>query len=291
MAFQEIIVPGLTLTNFIVFVALVILTVILGKASYLIVRRLLEPHLPKKNSKLLARVVQYVVFSIGFYSAFSEVLGFNFSAIVVSLGIIGIAVALAAQQIFQNAFAGILMSITRPMELEDMVEIGGVPSTGICRVKDISLMTTTLRDHDGRIVYLPNNFVLTNKIINYTKAGFVSISVPLVVRDPSDVPRIERIVVDVADQDPKILPHLDGEERTATLRLLNKPHVRRLFGQDPDMSQFQPHIHVLRVEATRTTIEVEVWIREIHLRDELSSRFLMELIARMRAEGVALADS
>jgi small-conductance mechanosensitive channel len=290
VALQNIIVPGLTLTNFIVFVALVVLTVILGKAAYLITRRLLEPHLPKKNSKLLARVAQYVVLGIGFYSAFSEVLGFDFSAIVVSLGIIGIAVALAAQQIIQNAFAGILISITRPVELEDMVDIGGVPSTGICRVKDISLMNTTLRDKDGRMVFIPNNSIVTNKVVNYTKAGFVAISVPLLVRNVADLPKVQKVVDSAAYDDLKILPHLEGDEKEQTLRTLRKQQIRRILGQEPDMTLFNPRIYVKRVEASRMTLEVEFWIREVELREMVASRFLVEVCSRLNDEGVALAD-
>lgn len=279
------------MNHFIIFIAIIVLTIVLGKAAYLLTRRVLEPRFPKKNSKNLARVVQYVVFGIGFYSAFSEVLGFNFSAIVVSLGIIGIAVALAAQQIIQNAFAGIIISITRPMELEDMVEIGGMPPTGVCRVKDISLMNVALRDHDGRMVYIPNNYVITNKVVNYTKAGFVSISLPLFIRTATDLPKVIKAVDDISYDDLKILPHMEGEEKTTILGILGKPQVRRIFGPDVNMSQFNPKVFVRRVEASRTSLEIEFWIREIELRDMISSKFLVDLDRRLVHDGVLLADS
>ena len=62
------------------------------------------------------------------------------------MGLVGVAIAFASQQIISNLLSGLLISFTRPIQLEDWVEVGLAPSTGVCRVKDINLMATVLRD-------------------------------------------------------------------------------------------------------------------------------------------------
>jgi len=214
-----------------------------GHLVYALVRRNLQERLSKSSAKALARLLEYAIIAIGLYFAFWQVLDVDITGALISLGIIGIALAFASQQIVQNAFAGILFSVTRPMQMEDWVEVGGTPTTGLCRVKDITLIHTVLRDVDGRLLYVPNSFILNNKLINFTKAGFVAVPFQIRLISPNDYDKVKRIILEEADHDPYILPNVNGEEKKAIDRVLEMTSFRALYsGGSLDMSHLPASI-------------------------------------------------
>jgi len=130
---MDILIGNVSLDNFLIFILTFILTVVGGNISYALMRRSLDNRLPLRYSKLIAKVTEYAVYAAGFSAGVYYVLGLDFKAFVASLGIIGIAVAFASQQIIQNIIAGILIAVNRPIQLDDWVEIGG--GTGISNLK------------------------------------------------------------------------------------------------------------------------------------------------------------
>ena len=160
------IINGITPLAILSFLLLVIVAVIVARVGNTLIRRWLDEPVGKRLSKGVARSFQYVVMITALTVGFGSVLKLDLSAILLSLGIAGIAVAFASQQIIQNAIAGILISIVRPIQLEDWVEVGPLPLNGLGRVKDITLMNTVMRDLDGRIVTVPNAQIMNGKVIN-----------------------------------------------------------------------------------------------------------------------------
>jgi small-conductance mechanosensitive channel len=184
-----------------------------------------------------------------------------------------------------------MISITRPIQLEDWVEVGGTPSTGVARVKDITLMNTILRDVDGRIAIVPNSQIINAKLINYTQAGFVAVTISLWIEPDSDMELIRRIVYEAADIHPRILPTVTGEEKKVVLSLLERPAIRKLFGATPDLGVLNPKVNIVDLQGTRVKIEARVWLREINHRDEIISEFLDMLKERFASSSVKVSDS
>ncbi|SRR5579884_3383591 len=91
-----------------------------------------------------------------------EVLGISPAAIVTSLGVFGLAIGLAIQDILKNFFAGVYLLFERPFRIGD--EIGVRDHQG--RVVDVGMRTTTLRTEDGLQVMIPNSIVLAEVVIN-----------------------------------------------------------------------------------------------------------------------------
>ncbi|MCQ5376294.1 MAG: mechanosensitive ion channel family protein [Methanomassiliicoccales archaeon] len=290
MFLDDPIVGSLTILDLIAFLIVLVLSVILAKGAYALIRRVLDVRITKKRSKMIAKFTQYLLIIVGLYIGFWEILKLDISAFLVSLGVIGIAVALASQQVIQNAFAGILISVTKPFEIEDWVEVGGMPATGLCRVKDVNLINTVMRDLDGRILYIPNSFLIGNKLINYTKGGFVALTVPVWISRDENVDRIARIVMDEADKNNFILPNVIGEEKSRINKLLELPRFKTLFEGKIDMNFFNPQVNVVEIQGTRTKLAIKIWIREINRKDEIISTFLKNLRERFEKEGVKLVD-
>jgi small-conductance mechanosensitive channel len=43
------------------------------------------------------------------------------------------------------------------------------------------LMRVTIRDINGKIHFIPNSLLITSRVVNYNKSGFIEIQVPLII--------------------------------------------------------------------------------------------------------------
>jgi small-conductance mechanosensitive channel len=281
---------GLSVTDLIGFIIVVLLTVVLAKGANMLTRRVLDNRISRTQSKAAARLLQYTVLALGLYLGFWEVLGLDMTALLASLGILGIGVALASQQVLMNAFAGILMSFTRPVKIDEWVEVSGVPATGIGKVKDINLMNTVLKDLDGRILYVPNSVMVNNKVINYSRAGIVALRIPVWLRSLKDFDRTKSIVLDVADKDPLILPNVGEEERKNVTKIFELSSVRKYLGRKTDLSLFSPSIIIKDVQREKVQVDIKIWIRDVSKRDEIVTGYLDALRMRFALEGIEFGD-
>jgi len=84
--------------------------------------------------------------------------------IVGGTGLVGLAVGIAFRDITENFLASIFLSIQRPFETGDLVEIVGV--TGY--VQQLNIRTTVLLTLDGNLVQVPNSAVYKSTLQNFT---------------------------------------------------------------------------------------------------------------------------
>jgi len=84
--------------------------------------------------------------------------------IVGGTGLVGLAVGIAFRDITENFLASIFLSIQRPFETGDLVEIVGV--TGY--VQQLNIRTTVLLTLDGNLVQVPNAAVYKSTLKNFT---------------------------------------------------------------------------------------------------------------------------
>ncbi|HEY0734578.1 MAG TPA: mechanosensitive ion channel family protein [Herpetosiphonaceae bacterium] len=108
------------------------------------------------------------------------------TSFIASLGIAGLIIAFALQDITKNFAAGVLLLILRPFRLDDRIKVKEFEGV----VTDISLRATTLRTSDGEEVLVPNADVYSSPIINLTRYPSRRFHVTLTL--PASAP-IERI--------------------------------------------------------------------------------------------------
>ena len=92
-------------------------------------------------------------------------LGFNITALVASLGIGGIAVALAVQNILGDVFASLSIALDKPFVIGDFIIVDDVLGT----VDYIGLKTTRLRSLSGEQIVFSNADLLKSRIRNYKR--------------------------------------------------------------------------------------------------------------------------
>ena len=92
-------------------------------------------------------------------------LGVNITAFVASLGVGGIAVALAAQSLLGDLFASVAIAVDKPFEVGDFITLGGVAGT----VENVGVKTTRIRSLGGEQVVMSNTELLKQTVSNYKR--------------------------------------------------------------------------------------------------------------------------
>jgi small-conductance mechanosensitive channel len=92
-------------------------------------------------------------------------LGLNVTALVASLGIGGIAVALAVQNILGDLFASLSIAIDKPFVIGDFVIVDDLMGN----VEHVGLKTTRIRSLSGEQIIFSNNDLLKSRIRNYKR--------------------------------------------------------------------------------------------------------------------------
>jgi len=83
------------------------------------------------------------------------------------VGIIGLALGFAFQDIAQNFVSGILITLRRPFTDGDLVETNGYFGT----IEGVDLRATRVRTLTGQLVRIPNGAVYGDPIVNFTQAS------------------------------------------------------------------------------------------------------------------------
>lgn len=108
----------------------------------------------------IAIVVAFVLLAL-------SVTGISVGALLASLGIAGLALAFALQNILENFVSGILLLSRKPFRAGDQIRIGELEGT----VDDIDLRVTKLVDYDGELLLIPNADVFRSTLVNRTSRG------------------------------------------------------------------------------------------------------------------------
>jgi small-conductance mechanosensitive channel len=132
-------------------------------AFYLQEQRL---HSRDKNAQTVTTLLQFianvVIWSLVLLGALSN-LGINVTALVTGLGITGIAVALAVQNILGDLLASVSIALDKPFEIGDFVNLdGGFMGT----VEAIGIKSTRLRALSGEQIVVPNSEIVKARIRN-----------------------------------------------------------------------------------------------------------------------------
>jgi small-conductance mechanosensitive channel len=92
-------------------------------------------------------------------------LGVNITAFVASLGIGGIALALAVQNILSDLFASLAIAVDKPFEVGDSITVGDVTGT----VERVGLKTTRIRSLGGEQIVMSNAELLKRTVANFKR--------------------------------------------------------------------------------------------------------------------------
>ena len=112
----------------------------------------------------MARAIRVLVFIIG-AAAVLEIWGIKVGPIIAGFGLIGVAVALGAQDLFKNLIAGLLILAEKRFHKGDWIHVEGVVEG---HVETIGFRSTMVRRFDKAPVMVPNSQLSDTAVINFT---------------------------------------------------------------------------------------------------------------------------
>ena len=93
-----------------------------------------------------------------------DFLGINITGLVLSLGILGIAVGFAARDILSNFISGLFVLGTKSFKVGDFIEVSGQTGT----VTKMGFRITNMVTIDNKAITIPNSIFSTDPFINFT---------------------------------------------------------------------------------------------------------------------------
>ena len=114
-----------------------------------------------KMMPIIKRTILVIVWLIGIVMALSNV-GVNISALLGTLGIGGIAFALAAQDTVKNVFGAFTILTDKPFSIGDTIRVDSYEGT----VVDVGVRSTKIMNYDKRIITFPSYKITDTSIVN-----------------------------------------------------------------------------------------------------------------------------
>ena len=142
---------------------------------------------------VLGRLAYVFVLVLGAFVALVVVIpSLTFGSLVAGLGIGGVAIGFAFQDIFQNLLAGILILLREPFRTGDEITSGDFTGT----VEAIETRATFIRTYDGRRIIVPNSQIYSQPVSVITAYDMVRSQYDVGIGYGDDIATAKRIALE-----------------------------------------------------------------------------------------------
>ncbi|HEU5022758.1 MAG TPA: mechanosensitive ion channel domain-containing protein [Bryobacteraceae bacterium] len=145
-------------------------------------------------SSLSQKLVQFSILVIGCLWLAKVIFNFSLAPLLTTLGVGGIAVALALQDTLSNLFAGFYVAVSGLVRIGDYIQLNTKEEGYIA---DINWRCTTMRTGANNLIVIPNNKLGQAIFTNYfLPDGRVGISLLCGVSQDTDIDLAEKLLLD-----------------------------------------------------------------------------------------------
>jgi small-conductance mechanosensitive channel len=163
---------------------------------------------------VFARLTGAATIFLGLLVAFSVVApSFQAGDLIKVLGIGGVAIGFAFQNILQNFLAGLLLLWAEPFRIGDEIKLDAFE--GI--VEEIQTRATIVKTYDGRRIVIPNADLFTHSVTINTALDIRRWEYDLTIKGMQHLDEIKDLIVKTVSQVPGVLPDPRSEALVADL--------------------------------------------------------------------------
>jgi potassium efflux system protein len=215
-------------------------------------------------------ITTYVIWTLGFLVVLN-ILGVDFKHMAVAFGGLGIGLGFGLQALFNNFSSGIILLFERPIQVGDVVEVGGIWG----EVKKINVRATLIQTYDNASLLIPNSEFVSGQVTNWSFKDFrVRRSINIGVAYGSDVERVRKILLEIADaiqnvyKYPKpVVLFTDFGDSALVFQLRVWTHVDNCLTVETDIR------FAIEREFKEKQIEIAFPQRDIHIRSIKAANF------------------
>ncbi|NQV30844.1 MAG: mechanosensitive ion channel family protein [Candidatus Marinimicrobia bacterium] len=234
---------GPVLAGYLVNLLVASIVLLLFFAAWQIIRSWVLPHwkkrLDKTSGAFLETMIKFVILLLAIFAALGAA-GIKTTAVLASLGVVGLTIGFAARDTLSNIISGLLIFLDRPFTIDDLVEIEG----NYGRVEKITLRSTRIITNDGKMLAVPNTEVMTKTVISYTNFPHLRLDIGVTIGVTEDIDRTREIMLLLVAKNPA-------------------------FMKSPE-----PEVVVIALNDYNTGLELRVWLdnEQDHLKQRLALR-------------------
>lgn len=196
--------PGVITAILIVIIGVLIATLIGNFSRKRIAKRTSDPLM----SKFLGKAIKISIILMTIMVALRAAgLGGIAAGVLAAAGASAVVLGFAFKDIGENFIAGIILSFSRPFNVNDTVQIGEV----FGKVKALEFRYTKLKTFDGKDVYIPNSDVLTKPVTNYTEDGFFRWDFVVGIAFEDDINEAKRVILNSLKNEPNVMEDEEHE--------------------------------------------------------------------------------
>lgn len=141
------------------------------------------------------------IFRVLLFISVIEKLGVTTTSFVAAIGAAGLAVGLSLQGSLSNFAGGLLIILFKPFRVGDYIEAQGQAGT----VNSIQIFSTRIITSNNQVIYMPNGALSNGTIKNFSQEPLRRAEIVLSVDYKTDLKRAKEIILEVTQQDKKIL--------------------------------------------------------------------------------------
>jgi len=195
---------GISVWNIIVF----FIVLIVGITAAIIVARIIKLSLLKSKVSLIlaefvSRIIRMIIYIFVIFTAIGFLgLGPYMVTVVASVAIVmGFVLGFALSDTLGNIAAGIMIAITKPFKVNDVVTIKG--ETG--KIKSVGISVTEIDTPDNKHIIVPNKLVYGDTIINFTRNPIRRVDMEFGVAYKENLDQVIKITMALVSSHPKVI--------------------------------------------------------------------------------------
>ncbi|MBD3362522.1 mechanosensitive ion channel [Candidatus Dojkabacteria bacterium] len=125
-----------------------------------------EPQHPESRSlyTFISKFLIIVVWILGILLFLSNI-GYDISSLITSIGVGGVAIALAVQNILKDIFSGFIILVNKPFKIGDFIKLDKDQKG---TVEKIGFKNTSIKTISGEDLLIPNDDILNSRIYNFS---------------------------------------------------------------------------------------------------------------------------
>ncbi len=220
---------------------------------------------------LFRKALRLFVLVIGVLFIAQNVLGANIASWLAGLGIVGLAVSLAAQDSLKHIFGSITIFFDRPFLVGSFIKFKDELGT----VQEIGFRSTRMRTLDGHLMTIPNGNIINDAVINVGARPFIRRVMNVTITYDTPAEKVEQALQIIKD-------------------ILKSDGIRENVydADDPDNpANFPPRVSFSDFNAASLNIVVYYWHRPPDWWEYLAhcQKFNLELFRRYNEAGIDFA--
>ncbi len=137
--------------------------------------------------------VRIALTSVGLFAALSMLqLDGVVTSLLAGVGVVGLALGFAFQDIAANLMSGVMMATSQPFHVGDLVRTADFFGT----VEQVGLRVTHIRTPSGELVLIPNQDVTNSALVNYTETTDRRVEIAVGVAYGDDLKLAQQVIID-----------------------------------------------------------------------------------------------